>query len=67
MISNKAKEESGIEIDKNESDDELLTKVRSNIDRLAAIMEENTPTEEQLMEYDNDPRMTHTPNKKIIH
>ena len=28
-----------------------LLKIRSNIDRLAAIMEENTPTEEELMEY----------------
>ncbi len=67
MISNKAKEESGIEIDKDDNDSDVLAQIRSNIDRLSAIMEENTPTEEQLMEYDNDPRMTHTPNKKIIH
>ena len=67
MISNKAKEESGIEIDKDDSDDDILAKVRSNIDRLAAIMEENTPTEEQLMEYEEDSRTTHVPTKKIIH
>jgi len=65
MISNKAKEESGIEIDKDDSD--VLAQIRSNIDRLSAIMEENTPTEEQLMEYEEDSRMTHIPNKKIIH
>ena len=67
MISNKAKEESGIEIDKDDSDDDILAKIRSNIDRLSAIMEENTPTEEQLMEYEEDSRMTHVPTKKIIH
>ena len=65
MISNKAKEESGIEIDKDDSD--VLAQIRSNIDRLSAIMEENTPTEDQLMEYEEDSRMTHIPNKKIIH
>ena len=65
MISNKAKEESGIEIDKDDSD--VLAQIRSNIDRLSAIMEENTPTEEELMGRDEDPRMTHTPTKKIVH
>jgi hypothetical protein len=66
MISNKAKEESGIEIDKDE-DDDVLAHIRSNIDRLSAIMEENIPTEEQLMENDEDSRVTHTMNKKIMH
>ena len=65
MISNKAKEESGIEVDNNETDDELLDKVRHNIDRLAAIMEENTPSEDELMDYDE--RQTHSMTKKILH
>ena len=67
MISNKAKEESGIEVDKDSSDDDIMDKIRTNIDRLSAIMEENTPTEEELMGRDEDPRMTHTPTKKIVH
>jgi hypothetical protein len=67
MISNKAKEESGVEIESNETEDEILAKVRSNIDRLAAIMEENTPAEDELMEYDEDTRVTHKMNKKIMH
>ena len=66
MISNKAKEDSGIEIDKIEDDDELLAKIRSNIDKLAAIMEEGSP-QEDLPEYDEDPRQTHTLTKKIVH
>ena len=65
MISNKAKQESGIEVDSNDTEDELLAKVRHNIDRLTAIMEETTPTEEELMEFDE--RQTHTTTKKIIH
>ena len=44
-----------------------MDRIRTNIDRLSAIMEENTPTEEELMEHDEDPRMTHVPTKKIIH
>ena len=67
MISNKAKEESGVEIDNSDDDDEMLDRIRNNIDRLSAIMEENTPTAEELMEHDEDPRMTHTPTKKILH
>ena len=67
MISNKAKEESGVEIESNETEDEILAKVRSNIDRLAAIMEENSPAEDELMEYDEDTRVTHKMNKKIMH
>ena len=65
MISNKAKQESGVEIESNETDDELLAKVRHNIDRLAAIMEENTPAEDELMDYDE--RQTHSMTKKIVH
>lgn len=65
MISNKAKQESGVEIESNETDDELLAKVRHNIDRLAAIMEENTPSEDELMDYDE--RQTHSMTKKIVH
>ena len=65
MISNKAKQESGIEVDSNDTEDELLAKVRHNIDRLTAIMEETTPTEEELMEFDE--RQTHSITKKIIH
>jgi hypothetical protein len=67
MISNKAKEESGIEVDKDDGDDDIMDRIRTNIDRLSAIMEENTPTEEELMEHDEDPRMTHVPTKKILH
>ena len=55
MISNKAKEESGIEVDKDDGDDDIMDRIRTNIDRLSAIMEENTPTEEELMEHDEDP------------
>ena len=65
MISNKAKQESGIEVENNETEDELMAKVRHNIDRLTAIMEETTPTEEELMEFDE--RQTHSITKKIIH
>ena len=61
MISNKAKEE----VENNETEDELMAKVRHNIDRLTAIMEETTPTEEELMEFDE--RQTHSITKKIIH
>ena len=67
MISNKAKEESGIEVDKDDGDDDIMDRIRTNIDRLSAIMEQNTPTEEELMEHDEDPRMTHVPTKKILH
>ena len=66
MISNKAKEDSGIEVENIEDDDELLSKIRSNIDKLAAIMEESSP-QEDLPEYDEDPRQTHTLTKKIVH
>jgi len=66
MISNKAKEDSGIEIENIEDDDELLSKIRSNIDKLAAIMEESSP-QEDLPEFDDDPRQTHTLTKKVIH
>ena len=66
MISNKAKEDSGIEVENIEDDDELLSKIRSNIDKLAAIMEESSP-QEDLPEYDEDPRQTHTLTKKILH
>ena len=66
MISNKAKEDSGIEVENIEDDDELLSKIRSNIDKLAAIMEESSP-QEDLPEYDEDPRQTHTMTKKIVH
>ena len=66
MISNKAKEDSGIEIENIEDDDELLSKIRSNIDKLAAIMEESSP-QEDLPEFDDDPRQTHTLTKKIVH
>ena len=65
MISNKAKQESGIEVENNETEDELMAKVRHNIDRLTAIMDETTPTEEELMEVDE--RQTHSITKKIIH
>ena len=67
MISNKAKEESGVEIDKSDADDEMLNRIRTNIDRLSAIMEENSSTEEESMEHAEDPRMTHIPTKKILH
>ena len=67
MISNKAKEDSGIEVENIEDDDELLSKIRSNIDKLAAIMEESSP-QEDLPEFDDDdPRQTHTLTKKVIH
>ena len=66
MISNKAKEDSGIEVENIEDDDELLSKIRSNIDKLAAIMEDGVPHEE-LTEFDEDPRQTHTMTKKIVH
>jgi len=66
MISNKAKEDSGIEVENIEDDDELLSKIRSNIDKLAAIMEESSP-QEDLPEFDDDPRQTHTLTKKIVH
>jgi hypothetical protein len=67
MISNKAKEESGIEVDKDDGDDDIMDRIRTNIDRLSAIMEQNTPTEEELMEHEEDSRMTHVPTKKILH
>jgi hypothetical protein len=69
MISNKAKEESGVAVDNSdEADGDMMDKIRANIDRLATIMEQNTPTDEELMEIDDDdPRMTHTPTKKILH
>jgi glutaredoxin 2 len=39
MISKKAKVEAGIEDDLSESDQELMDKIKDNIDRLSAIME----------------------------
>ena len=58
-------DDSGIEIDKIEDDDELLAKIRSNIDKLAAIMEEGSP-QEDLPEYDEE-RVYLSDIKKVIH
>lgn len=57
MISTKAKEESGLEATKDENEDELLEKIRSNIERLSEIME----PEDDIKE------VTHLQPKKILH
>ena len=59
MISSKAKEEVGIEVAKNESEDDILEKIRENVQRLEDIMD---PTEEDHLE-----KVTHLQPKKILH
>ena len=46
MISKKAKQEAGLEDELSETDEELMAKIRSNIDRLSDIMDGNTEVEE---------------------
>ena len=48
MISKKAKEEVGLESSMDEGDDELMTKIKNNIERLAQIMEGDTDLEEEI-------------------
>lgn len=57
MISTKAKEEAGLEATKDENEDELLEKIRNNIERLSEIME----PEDDIKE------VTHLQPKKILH
>ena len=55
----KAKEEVGIEVAKNESEDDILEKIRENVQRLEDIMD---PAEEDHLE-----KITHLQPKKILH
>ena len=48
MISKKAKEEVGLESSMDEGDEELMTKIKNNIERLAQIMEGDTDLEEEI-------------------
>ena len=48
MISKKAKEEVGLESSMHEGDEELMTKIKNNIERLAQIMEGDTDLEEEI-------------------
>ena len=48
MISKKAKEEVGLESSMDEGDEELMTKIKNKIDRLAQIMEGDTDLEEEI-------------------
>lgn len=57
MISTKAKEEAGLEATKDENEDELLEKIRNNIERLSEIMEPENDIKE----------VTHLQPKKILH
>ena len=48
MISKKAKIEAGMDDELSESDEELMTKIRANIDRLSAIMDGTEAEEEDV-------------------
>ena len=48
MISKKAKEEVGLESSMDEGDEELMSKIKNNIERLAQIMEGDTDLEEEI-------------------
>ena len=48
MISKKAKEEVGLESSMDEGDEELMTKIKNNIERLEQIMEGDTDLEEEI-------------------
>ena len=55
MISKKAKQEAGLEDKLSESDEELMAKIRNNIDRLAAIMEgEDTEEVEPIIDLERN-------------
>ena len=59
MISGKAKEEVGIETAKDESEDDILEKIRENVQRLEDIMD---PADKEQHE-----RITHLQPKKVLH
>ena len=48
MIAKKAKEEAGMETQSNDSDEEVMAKIRSNIDRLAQIMDGDEEGEDPI-------------------
>tara|TARA_Y100000034_G_C6743283_1_gene329966 strand:- start:270 stop:746 length:477 start_codon:yes stop_codon:yes gene_type:complete len=48
MIAKKAKEEAGMETQSNDSDEEVMAKMRSNIDRLAQIMDGDEEGEDPI-------------------
>ena len=48
MISKKAKEEVGLESSMAEGDEELMTKIKNNLERLPQIMEGDTALEEEI-------------------
>ena len=59
MISGKTKEEAGIESAKDANEDDLLEKIRSNVEKLQQIME---PSEDIA-----DDSITHMQPKKVLH
>ena len=59
MISGKAKEEIGLESGESKDEEQILNKIRANVERLQEIMD---PTEEEHKD-----KITHLQPKKILH